>query len=115
MSVLQIMRGDPPGPALLESVDIDDAQLVWDSDREDFFSDEPPVRLNILPDLRGGRMLDPNVPINQDEHFMHWMRPAAHPSTPWFPVPQHQRLSGMSVAGFAMNRCPCAQVRLLAV
>lgn len=87
--VLQVMKGGPDEPALLEDVVINDEQLVWDSDREDFFSDKPPENLNVLTDFRGGRMLDDQVAINQDEHFMHWMRPAAHPGVlPPLPHPR---------------------------
>jgi hypothetical protein len=65
-------------PARLEAIEIDDNKLVWDSDRNNFFTDYKPINLNTLAELRGGREV--TLPVNEDEHFMHWLRPAAHPS-----------------------------------
>lgn len=70
---------DTSATAQLEEVEIDDSKLVWDSDRNNFFGNYETEHLNTLPEYRGGR--ETTLPVNQDEHFMHWMRPAAHPGT----------------------------------
>lgn len=75
---MQIMQDNDTLPARLEEVEIDDSKLVWDSDRNNFFSNYTTENLNTITALRGGREI--TLPVNEDEHFMHWLRPAAHPS-----------------------------------
>jgi hypothetical protein len=77
---MQVMQDNDTLPARLEEVEIDSERLVWDTDRDNFFGSYIPENLNTLSALRGGKNI--TLPVNEDEHFMHWMRPAAHPSAP---------------------------------
>lgn len=74
------MQDNDTTPAQLEDIEIDDKKLVWESDRNNFFGSYVPENLNTLAALRGGREI--SVAVNEDEHFMHWLRPAAHPGAP---------------------------------
>ena len=84
---------------LFDPVVLDDTDLVWSSDRDTFFGNFAAVNHNTIPALRGGMALTLNV--SMDEHFMAWMRPAAHPGVP--PV---------SLASRSLERVFPAQCRL---
>lgn len=70
-----MIREGAAGPV---SLTLDQTDLVWASDRDTFFGNYAPINHNTIPEYRGGRELVKN--ISQDELFMGWMRPAAHPS-----------------------------------
>ena len=72
---MQILRAGETD--MFEEVAVDDSDLVWETDRT-FFGNYASVNHNEIPALQGGAHLTLNV--TQDEHFMEWMRPAAHPS-----------------------------------
>jgi hypothetical protein len=75
LDVLQILRA---GKQEYTSIKVDSSDLVWDTDRNTFFSNYAPVNHNNVDALRGGQQLTTNISLN--EHFMAWMRPSAHPS-----------------------------------
>eukprot|EP00243_Klebsormidium_subtile_P003049 TRINITY_DN1618_c0_g1_i1.p1 TRINITY_DN1618_c0_g1~~TRINITY_DN1618_c0_g1_i1.p1 ORF type:complete len:366 (+),score=111.67 TRINITY_DN1618_c0_g1_i1:150-1247(+) len=57
--------------------------IAWKSDREDKFGAYTPQNFNTVPELRGGAPIggvnnNTNI-VNQDEHFIVWMRVAALP------------------------------------
>lgn len=55
-----------------------ESNLAWSYDRNHLYAAVNPVNYNIFPDKRGGNTTD--VPINQNEHLMVWLRPAAKPT-----------------------------------
>ena len=55
-----------------------ESDLAWSYDRDHLYGDEMAVNYNIYPDKRGGNTT--TVPVNQNEHLMVWLRPAAQPS-----------------------------------
>lgn len=61
-----------------ETLQLDDSDLVWDSDRGFFYASYDPANLNTIEALRGGRTV--KGPVDEDEHFMAWMRPYSGPS-----------------------------------
>jgi hypothetical protein len=67
-------------PEVFNQIVLDDSKLVWKTDRDTFFSNYSASNHNTIPSLRGGKQL--TLGISQDEHFMAWMRPSAHPSAP---------------------------------
>lgn len=77
IAYVQIMQDTDDLTAELEGIEIDQSNIVWDTDREDFFGNFETENLNTVSEHRGGREI--TVPVNQDEQFMHWLRPAAHP------------------------------------
>lgn len=60
----------------METIVVDDDELAWRSDRETLFGNFEPLNHNSIPAFRGGKELLLNV--SRDEHFMVWMRLAAH-------------------------------------
>lgn len=59
---------------------VDETGIAWKSDRTKKFGGELPAFFNVIPSLRGGATLDPNTPLNKDEHLIVWMRTAALPT-----------------------------------
>ncbi|GAQ86879.1 ligand-effect modulator 3 [Klebsormidium nitens] len=65
------------------NVPITQTGIAWKSDREDKFGAYQPQNFNTVPELRGGAPIggvdnSTNI-VNQDEHFIVWMRVAALP------------------------------------
>lgn len=52
--------------------------IAWSYDKNHLYGSTQPVNYNIYPELRGGNTSE--VPVNQNEHLMVWLRPAAQPS-----------------------------------
>ena len=73
---MQVQRGGLGGRP--ETLQLDDSDLVWDSDRGFFYASYDPANLNTIEALRGGRTV--KGPVDEDEHFMAWMRPYSGPS-----------------------------------
>lgn len=71
---VQAVRQDQT--TLMDSIIVDSTKLAWKTDRETLFGNYAPVNHNTIPALRGGKEMTLNV--SKDEHFMVWMRPAAH-------------------------------------
>lgn len=71
----------------METIVVDDDELAWKSDRETLFGNFEPLNHNTIPAFRGGKELLLN--ISKDEHFMVWMRPAAHGGAPLMPLLIH--------------------------
>lgn len=67
-----------------DSFGINDKGIAWKTDRNKKFGDVLPQNFNLNPNTRGGFTL--NGPVNQDEHFMVWMRTA--------PLPRFRKLYG---------------------
>lgn len=61
---------------LMDSISVDSSKLAWKTDRETLFGNYDAVNHNTIPAFRGGQEMGLNV--SEDEHFMVWMRPAAH-------------------------------------
>lgn len=72
--LLQAVRQDQT--ELMETIVVDSDELAWSTDRDSLFGNVEPLNHNTLPAFRGGKEMLLNV--SQDEHFMVWMRPAAH-------------------------------------
>jgi hypothetical protein len=75
---------------------LDDSDLVWDTDRGFLFANYPPENVNTVPAKAGGRELVLNV--DQDEHFMAWMRPFSKPGAP-------HHLTSRKLSGAHVIRC----------
>lgn len=58
---------------------IDENNIAWTSDVNDLFAEYDAVNFNTVPRYRGGGNL--TVPVNQDQHFLVWMRVSARPRT----------------------------------
>ncbi|GBG72895.1 hypothetical protein CBR_g12615 [Chara braunii] len=65
-------------PGLNRTLDVDEKGIAWDSDVKDKYGRVMPQNFNNDPATRGGSTL--TGPINQNEHFIVWMRTAALPS-----------------------------------
>jgi hypothetical protein len=52
---------------------IDDTNIAWSADRDHLYGDVMPINYNTDPALRGGNTT--TVPLNQNEHWMVWLRP----------------------------------------
>jgi hypothetical protein len=57
-------------------VTIDDSNIAWTSDKTHLYGNISAVNYNLIPEYRGGSTS--LVPLNEDEHWMVWQRPAAH-------------------------------------
>lgn len=58
---------------------VDENNIAWTSDINDLFADYDAVNFNTVPKYRGGGNL--TVPVNQNQHFLVWMRVSARPRT----------------------------------
>jgi LEM3 (ligand-effect modulator 3) family / CDC50 family len=70
---LQVSRGGAPDAPLA----FDGSDLVWNTDRNELYAHSKPRNFNIVPAKRGGKVV--TGPIDEDEHFMAWMRPYVKP------------------------------------
>ena len=61
-----------------QPVAIDESSIAWKNDAKRLFGSIPPFNFNDDPASRGGGTI--TGPLNQDQHFMVWMRPAARPT-----------------------------------
>ncbi len=52
--------------------------IAWGYDKTHLFGAYMPTNFNSVPAYRGGNTS--TVPVNQNEHLMVWMKPAAKPS-----------------------------------
>ena len=63
-----------------------DTDIAWSNDRNHLYGNYRPVNWNSIPSERGGTNTSASavnsavVPINQNQHFMVWMRPSATPA-----------------------------------
>ena len=64
-------------PAL--DVGIDDSGIAWASDREHLYGNVTAVNFNQIEAYRGGN--SSTLPLNEDEHWMIWQRPAGQKTT----------------------------------
>lgn len=64
-------------PAL--DVSIDESDIAWASDREHLYGNVTAVNFNQIEAYRGGNTS--TLPLNQDEHWMIWQRPAGQKTT----------------------------------
>lgn len=53
------------------------SNIAWQYDRDHLYGDFTPYNFNVFPDKRGGNTSD--VEINDNQHLMVWLRPAAQP------------------------------------
>lgn len=58
---------------------IEQDDIAWTSDVNDLFAEYDSQNFNTIPQYRGGGNL--TVPVNQDQHFLVWMRVSARPRT----------------------------------
>ena len=58
-----------------EKLVVDDSNIAWSSDRNHLYGAVEPINYNEDPDFRGGNTS--SVVLNQNEHWMVWMRPGA--------------------------------------
>lgn len=54
------------------------SNIAWSYDREHLYGDYTPYNFNVYPDKRGGNTSTEDV--NDNQHLMVWLRPAAQPS-----------------------------------
>jgi hypothetical protein len=54
---------------------LQDSNIAWSADRRYLYGAVDAINYNEIPDYRGGNGSD--VPLNQNQHWMVWMRPAA--------------------------------------
>ena len=54
------------------------SSIAWDYDVSHLYGNYSPYNYNVYPQYRGGNTSDVNV--NQNQHLMVWLRPAAQPS-----------------------------------
>ena len=64
-----------------------DSLIAWTNDRDHLYGNYLPVNWNNNPATRGGTNTTAGnggpgvVPMDQNQHFMVWMRPSAQPTT----------------------------------
>ncbi|KAL6781100.1 hypothetical protein ACKKBG_A09825 [Auxenochlorella protothecoides x Auxenochlorella symbiontica] len=63
------------GGAAARELPINSSDIAWASDREHLYGPVNAENFNTVPALRGGRGVF--APLNQDQHWMVWQRPAA--------------------------------------
>lgn len=61
------------------NLSIDSSDIAWRSDAENLYGNFPSVNFNQMPQYRGGNTTQ--YPLNEDQHWMVWQRPAAHKKT----------------------------------
>lgn len=66
-----------PSNASLSPIFVDDSKISWPTDTSFLYGNVTAENFNIYPDSRGGGTVD--KPLNQDQHFMVWMKLAAKP------------------------------------
>ena len=57
---------------------VQESNIAWTYDKDHLYGHFQPVNYNIFPEKRGGNTSD--VPIDQNEHLMVWLRPASQPT-----------------------------------
>lgn len=70
-----VLSSDQPGLDL----SIDESSIAWASDAEHLYGNVTAVNYNNQTQYRGGNTT--RYPLNQDQHWMVWQRPAAHKLT----------------------------------
>ena len=60
------------------SIAVDETNISWKQDREHKYAAIPAANFNTDPALRGGAPIPGD--LDQDEHFIVWMRPATMPN-----------------------------------
>ncbi|KAK9902257.1 hypothetical protein WJX75_009793 [Coccomyxa subellipsoidea] len=58
-------------------LELDQTNIAWQYDRNHLYGDYAPYNFNNIPDKRGGNTSD--VDMNENQHLMVWLRPAAQP------------------------------------
>ncbi|BDA48170.1 ALA-interacting subunit 5 [Coccomyxa sp. Obi] len=58
-------------------LELDQSNIAWSYDRNHLYGDYTPYNFNIYPDKRGGNTS--TVDVNDNQHLMVWLRPAAQP------------------------------------
>ena len=61
------------------NLSIDSTSIAWKSDAEHLYGNITSVNFNQQPEYRGGNTTA--FPLNQDQHWMVWQRPAGHKTT----------------------------------
>ncbi|DBB12141.1 hypothetical protein WJX82_010754 [Trebouxia sp. C0006] len=71
------MSQQQPGGALTV-VDMDETNIAWASDKNSLYGHYKPTNFNEIPQYRGGGTINSSyLYVNDDEHFLVWMRPGA--------------------------------------
>ena len=63
----------------ISALSIDESGIAWASDREHLYGNVTAVNYNLIDAYRGGNTS--TLPLNQDEHWMIWQRPAGQKTT----------------------------------
>ncbi|KAA6416964.1 MAG: hypothetical protein FRX49_13064 [Trebouxia sp. A1-2] len=72
-----VMSQQQPGGALTV-VDLDETNIAWASDKNSLYGHYKPTNFNEIPQFRGGGTINSSyLYVNDDEHFLVWMRPGA--------------------------------------
>lgn len=58
-----------------QPIEIDDSDIAWSSDRKHLYGPVEPINYNIYPPARGGNTS--STVLNENQHWMVWMRPGA--------------------------------------
>lgn len=61
------------------NLSIDDSSIAWTSDADHLYGNVTAVNYNNVPQYRGGNTT--RYPLNEDQHWMVWQRPAGHKLT----------------------------------
>lgn len=64
-----------PGAAA-SAVTLDETNIAWASDKNSLYGHYKPTNFNNIPQYRGGAAIN-GLYVNEDEHFLVWMRPGA--------------------------------------
>jgi hypothetical protein len=65
-------------PLICWPLALQESHIAWAYDQEHLYGDNNhPYNFNIYPDLRGGNTSE--VDLDQNQHLMVWLRPAAQP------------------------------------
>lgn len=72
-----VMSQQQPGGDLT-AIDLDETNIAWASDKNSLYGHYRPTNFNLIAQYRGGGTINStNGYVNDDEHFLVWMRPGA--------------------------------------
>jgi len=77
-SKIEDSSGSNPPSSSEQPVVIDDSQISWPTDKSFLYGNVTAENFNIYEEYRGGGTL--TKPLNQEQHFMVWMRLSAKPN-----------------------------------